>query len=176
MWKNYSFGETVRNWLVHAKVNIIVVGGNGAKSDLLSSFSEVCGLPRISEPVLTSSEENKSLKREDVELLRRLNSFNKGMEKKEREGYIRWLLHNGFFPAASLNDGSKVKMPKNRVEEITSWAREELGKIPDGVNVVGDLSDIYYVNNDDVEVEPSHNSEYLSRANCILSLIYKSHH
>ncbi|WP_372372764.1 hypothetical protein ACDI10_12800 [Vreelandella venusta] len=174
MWKNYSFGETVKVWSKHAKVNVVVVGGDNTKGDLLDRFSEVCKLPELSKPKLKTSEMNKSLKREDVELLRCFNYFNKSMERNKKDSYIRWILHNGFFPASNLKEGSKIKIPKESVDEVVYWAKEEVEKIPAGINLVGFLEDIFTVNENDVEDVQYSNDDHLSRANYILRLIFES--
>jgi hypothetical protein len=173
MWKNYSFGETIRVWSNHAKVNVIVVDNN-TRDELLDKFSEACDLPKLPEPKLNTSEVNKSLKREDVELLRRFNYFNKSMGINKKDSYIRWILHNGFFPASNLEEGNKIKIPKQSVEEVVFWAREEISKIPDSVNLIGELNDIFVVNENDVEDVPYGSSEDLSRANYILTLIFEN--
>lgn len=175
IWRYYRFGETVSSWSSYAKVTVVVVDNKNEKNELLSTFSSACGIPVMPEPESNSLQENKSLKREDVELLRRFNIMNENMDQKNREAYVRWLLRKGFFPAANLASGSRIKMPKENVEEITMWAQEELSKISDQVVVLGELNNIYEVAKEDIEDTPFDDRfDHLARMNHILKLIFKS--
>lgn len=177
MWKNYSFGESARIWSKYAPINLIVTDGRQPSSYLLKKFCESCGVGEIFEPKLDSEQENKSLKREDAELLRSLNVFNKEMVKEERDEYIRWLLKKGLFPAASLEGGSKIKFPEKFVKEIASWAENEIEKIPKNVEIFGDLSSLAKINGDDVDQEMASEEfqvDNLSRFNLISKLILQN--
>ncbi|RTQ97918.1 hypothetical protein [Halomonas nitroreducens] len=177
MWKNYSFGDSARIWAKHAPVDIIVANGNQPSSYLLEKFCESCGVGEVSEPKLDSSQENKSLKREDAELLRSLNILNKEMPKESRYEYIRWLLKKGLFPAASLEEGSKIKIPEGFVKEISGWAEDEIEKIPKEVEIIGDINGLAKINSDDVDKEGAGEGfdvDHLSRFNLIAKLIFKN--
>lgn len=177
MWKNYSFGDSARIWGEYAPVEIIVADGSRPSSYLLEKFCESCGVGKVSEPKLDSSQENKSLKREDAELLRTLNIINKEMPKKSRDEYIRWLLKKGLFPAASLEEGSKIKIPKEFVKEISGWAKDEIGKIPKKVEVFGDINSLSIINSGDIDKEGAGENfdvDHLNRFNLIAKFIFKN--
>ena len=175
MWLNYSFGQTTRLWSRFANVKIVIAERVDGKDALLPRFSSACGLPSIPAPQLTSMQENKSLRREDAELLRRFNLINRSMAKKERENYVRWLLRQGMFPAAGLSGGSKIKLPRESVEEITSWALAEVSKVPTATEIFGDLSSICEAAANDVEdAGLSEDYDLVERSNFILKLIFDS--
>ena len=172
MWKNYSFGEIIKNWEEHSKVTMIIVEMGGRKDKLLEDFLQSCGLPKIPSPVFNSLEENKSLKREDVELLRQFNIYNKFLDKERKESYNRWLLKKCFFPAAEREVGSKIKMPAGYIDIIENWTREELLKIPHTVNIMGNVEDIWKIDGLAIDYDDNKNFDLIERSNEILKLMW----
>jgi hypothetical protein len=173
-WRYYSFGETARAWSRHADLKLVIAGDGENKNDLLNNFLSALNLPDIPEPSLDSSRSNKSIKREDAELLRYFNVMNQKIDSSEKEKYVRWLLKKGFFPASDLPNGSKIKMSLPNAQMICEWSLAEVMKIPDNVQVFGDLSSIYRIKMEDIEEDASDigSHELLERANNLLKVIY----
>lgn len=175
LWKNYSFGETAKLWSKHAEVKIVIAESDKGKNLLLDRFSSACNMPNLEAVKLNASQENKSLKREDVEILRVLNKLNLSMERNEREEYVRWLLSKGMFVASSMSEGERIKLPEENLEESIAWAKEELNKIPKRSLVLGDTGDIVKVYGGDVEYAPhvfESGYDVLKRMNLILKIIH----
>ena len=173
IWRPYSFGETAHTWSCHANVSVVIVGDGVNSNNVLENFADACHIPHIDAPYLDTSKKNKSLKREDVELLRFFNKLNQNMGKEDREKYVRWLLKKGFFPAANLADGSRITMSPESADMVSDWAKEEIRKIPDAVRVYGDVSEVAKIKLDDVEeMRDIQSYELLERANKILQLMH----
>ncbi|MBB3142612.1 hypothetical protein [Halomonas organivorans] len=140
LWRNYAFGTTVENWSSHAKVTVLVTSGD----QVLENFFKILGVEGVCYNSKDAMSGNVSLMREDVELLRGVNRLNSGMSKDAREAYVRYLLEEYFFPAASKGLGSKITLPREYASLVEAWCDEEIEKTNSahGVRIVGDVSSI----------------------------------
>lgn len=175
IWRKYCFGDMAKVWSEHAQVCLIVVGSDAQPGEFIANFSSQLGISQIPEPKLSVSQENTSLKLEDVELLRFFNSLNGKMDKQDRDAYVRWLLNKAMFPATKGKPGSKITMPQQYVDEISGWAYHEVQKVTEKMEVIGDLSEIYKIDKSYISQKKEFSAEdHAVRANVLFNTIFEN--